>query len=61
MSTGKNDRPEANQKKIKFASWLLDAFINAPLQIRFNFTKYSQKSQIKITLGYGFVSELLYE
>ena len=27
------------KKKIKVASWLLDAFTNAPLQIRFNFMK----------------------
>ena len=39
MSTGKNDRPEVNQNNIKIASWLLDAFTNAPLQIRFNFMK----------------------
>ena len=40
MSTGKNDRPEVNQKKkIKVASWLLNAYTNAPLQIRFNFMK----------------------
>ena len=27
------------KKKIKVASWLLDALTNAPLQIRFNFMK----------------------
>ena len=27
------------KKKIKVASWLLDAFTNAPLQIRLNFMK----------------------
>ena len=27
------------KKKIKVASWLLDAFTNAPFQIRFNFMK----------------------
>ena len=41
MSTGKNDRPEVikKKKKKKVASWLLDAFTNAPLHIRFNFMK----------------------
>ena len=45
MSTGKNDRPEVNQKIINVAGWLLDAFTNAPLQIRFNFMKLVVKNR----------------
>ena len=46
MSTGKNDRPEVNQKIINVAGWLLDAFTNfASLQIRFNFMKSVVKNR----------------